>query len=92
MATRAMPLTLRRTGLSRDPKANDWVVLEDGVDIGRIYEVNAAPPEDVRWFWAHQLLGPATEKVQTHGRAATFEDAKAQFEAAVQAFRRWRPT
>jgi hypothetical protein len=87
-----MPLTFRRSGLSRDPKANDWVVLEDGVDIGRIYEVIPALTADVEWFWEHQLLGPATGKVQTHGRAATFEDAKTQFGAAVQAFRRWRPT
>jgi hypothetical protein len=37
-----MPLTLRRTGLSRDSDANDWVVIEDGKVIDRIYEDQAA--------------------------------------------------
>jgi hypothetical protein len=38
----SMPLTLRRTGLSRDSDANDWVVIEDGKVIDRIYEDQAA--------------------------------------------------
>jgi hypothetical protein len=31
-------LTLRSTGLSRDPNGNDWSICEDGVQIGRLYE------------------------------------------------------
>jgi hypothetical protein len=38
----SMPLMLRRTGLSRDSNANDWVVIEDGKVIARIYEDQAA--------------------------------------------------
>jgi hypothetical protein len=86
MATRAMRLTLRRTGLSRNPEANDWVVIEEGVEIGRIYEDFAISRAEVRWFWAHNLPN-ARGQVSAHGRAATFEDAKAQFAAAVIASR-----
>jgi len=86
-----MPLTLRRTGLSNDPSANDWVVIEDGTEIGRVYEDQAAPTADVRWFWAHWLMGSAREAgLRTHGRAATLEDAKAQFCAATERFREWK--
>jgi hypothetical protein len=84
-----MPLTLGRTGLSRDPEANDWCVYEDGVEIGRIYEDMAVSRSEVRWFWAHNLPN-ARGQVSVHGRAVTFEDAKAQFAAAVIASRAWR--
>jgi hypothetical protein len=36
-----MPLTLRPTGLSRDPNAKDWSIHEDGAEIGRLYEGSA---------------------------------------------------
>jgi hypothetical protein len=86
-----MPLTLRRTGLSHDPNSNDWWVYEDGEEIGRIYEATSVDA-DVRWLWAHWLLGPAREaNLLTHGRAPTLEDAKAEFRTAIERFRRWRP-
>jgi hypothetical protein len=83
-----MPLTLRRTGLSRDPDANDWSVYEDGVEIGRIYEDLAVCRPQARWLWAHNLPD-ARGQVSSHGRAAAFEDAKAQSAAAVIASRAW---
>jgi hypothetical protein len=54
-----MSLTLRPTGLSDDSNRNDWNVHADGGDqpIGRIYEFDAAPSADVRWFWAIQSPG-----------------------------------
>jgi hypothetical protein len=90
MATRAMPLTLRPTGLSHDTNRNDWCVYEEGEEIGRIYEIFGAATE-IRWFWALALLGPARGNVATHGRASTFDDAKARLAAALKAFREWRP-
>jgi hypothetical protein len=81
-----MPLTLHRTGLSRDPDANDWRVYEGSTEIGRIYEDVAVSRPEVRWFWAHNLPN-ARGQVSAHGRAATFEDAKAQLSAAVIASR-----
>jgi hypothetical protein len=86
-----MPLTLRRTGLSRDPDADDWNVIEKGEVIGRIYEDMTASRPAIRWFWAHNLLGQARATMPAHGRAATFEDAKMRFAAALEAFREWKP-
>jgi hypothetical protein len=85
-----MPLAFRRTGLSHDPNAADWCVIEDGIEIGRIYEDFAISRPEVRWFWAHNLPD-ARGQISAHGRAATFEDAKAQFAAAVIASRAWCP-
>jgi hypothetical protein len=48
-------LTLRRTGLSRDPDAKDWCIVEAGVEIGRIYEDLAASRHEVRWLSANNL-------------------------------------
>jgi|ERR1700722_5815560 hypothetical protein len=48
-----MPLTLRPTGLS-SPAYRDWadyIVRDDGRDVGRIYEDRHSRPE-LRWFWA----------------------------------------
>jgi hypothetical protein len=66
-------------------------VVEDGTEIGRIYEDEAAHISADRWFWALWLLGQPTGKVQAHGRAATFDDAEVQFAVALKAFRKWRP-
>jgi hypothetical protein len=48
-----MPLTLRPTGLSSPVHADqlDSTVLEDGREIGRMYEDRYSPPE-LRWFWS----------------------------------------
>jgi hypothetical protein len=83
-----MPLTLRPTGLSRDPDRNDWSVHEDGQEIGRLYEdLTATRPENA-WFWSIIVMGPVRHKVRTDGRAPTFEQAKADFVGAWEAFRR----
>jgi hypothetical protein len=69
-----MPLTLRPTRLSRDPDAKDWSIHEDG--------------HEIAWFWSITVMGPARHKVRTDGRAPTLEEAKAQFAAAWEAFKR----
>ena len=53
-----MPLTLRSTGLSDDADRKDWNVHAEGYSepIGRIYENQAVADEDVRWFWAIQVM------------------------------------
>ena len=46
-------LTLRPTGLS-SPAYLDWldyVIVEDGRDVGRLYEDRLSRPE-LRWFWS----------------------------------------
>jgi hypothetical protein len=58
-----MSLTLRRTLPDERPR-NDWVVLDDSVIVGRIYENDSTPNPESRWFWA--LNGAAGEALQ-HG-------------------------
>jgi hypothetical protein len=82
-----MPLTLRPTGLSGNPDANDWSVHEDGVEIGRFYADLQATRSENRWFWSITVMGPARFRVRTDSRAATLEQAKADFLAAWAAFK-----
>jgi hypothetical protein len=46
-------LTLRPTGLSSPAFADwlDYVIVEDGRDVGRVYEDRNSLPE-LRWFWS----------------------------------------
>jgi hypothetical protein len=67
-----MPLTLRPTGLRTSgafAHLADWGVIEDGEEIGRIYQAHAAPP-DRAWFWSLYLMGQARDHVTTSGHAA----------------------
>jgi hypothetical protein len=82
-----MPLTLRPTGLSGNPDRNDWSIYEDGVEIGRLYEDLQASRPEIRCFWSITVMGPARFRVRTGNRAATLEQAKADFQAAWDAFK-----
>jgi hypothetical protein len=46
-------LTLRSTGLASPAYANwlDYVIVEAGRTVGRLYEDHHSPPE-YRWFWS----------------------------------------
>ena len=73
-------LTLRRTGLS-SPAYRDWldyVIVEDGRDVGRLYEDRHSRPE-YRWFWSITVYVNPARGIVTSGRASTIEEAKAQF-------------
>jgi hypothetical protein len=57
---------------------NDWLVLDDGVVVGRIYENDSTPEPRSRWFWA---LNGAAGKALQHGirgsgLAPSLEEAK----------------
>jgi hypothetical protein len=85
-----MPLTLRPTGLQCSAAfahLADWSVYEDGREIGRLREEHAPTRPELSWFWSIIVMGPARHKVRTDGRAATLEEAKAQFVAAWTAFK-----
>jgi hypothetical protein len=76
-------LTLRPTGLS-SPACRDWldyIVLEDGSAIGRMYEDRHAKPE-LRWFWSITVYVDPKHGIITNGRTATLEEAKANFLAS----------
>ena len=88
-----MPLTLRPTRLSRDPKAEDWNIFDGGNQpVGRIYKDNAAPTESVRWFWALQITGAHQAGVETTGRAPALARAKDAFKKSYEAWQQWSVT
>ena len=75
-----MPLTLRPAGLS-SPAYRDWldyVIVEDGRDVGRLYEDRHSKPE-LRWFWSITVYVNPRLGIITSGRAASLDEAKAQF-------------
>jgi hypothetical protein len=82
----AMALTMRPTGLGSgiDKDRQDYTVYTGGWDIGRIYEVRGGP-EHLRWFWSFALHGPMTRS----DRAATLEEAKAQFQKSWDEWKAW---
>jgi hypothetical protein len=82
-----MPLTLRPTRLSRDPDDQDSTVHDDGAEIGRLYEDLQTNRPENRWFWSITVMGPARGHMRTSARAATLERAKADFQAAWEAFK-----
>jgi hypothetical protein len=82
---RGMPLTLRPTGLS-SPAYRDWldyVIVEDGRDVGRLYEDRHSKPE-LRWFWSITVYVNPKLGITTSGRAPSIDQAKAQFLASWQ--------
>ena len=54
--------------------------------IGRIYETRTGP-EALRWFWA--LHAPSKPGIAHHNRAATLDEAKAEFEASWKQWKAW---
>ena len=73
-------LTLRRTALA-SPAYRDWadyIIVEDGRDVGRLYEDRHSRPE-YRWFWSITVYVNPARGIVTSGRASTIEEAKAQF-------------
>ena len=73
-------LTLKPSGLS---EADDYLVLEDGMEIGRIYRSPGAPAGAPAWFWGN-LKTPNRPGVD-RGWAVDLETAKAAFRTAWEA-------
>jgi hypothetical protein len=78
-------LVLQRASASRPScewDDDDYDVLADGVVVGRLLKVNAAPA--MPWMWTLEPFGHHEDRTPTHGYAATRE-------AAMVAFaKRWR--
>ena len=83
-----MPLTLRPTGLSSpiDKDRLDYIVMDDGRAIGRIYEERASLPE-LRWFWSITVYVDPKRGVLTFGRGSTIEEAKPAFRSSWERVR-----
>jgi hypothetical protein len=73
-------LFLRPTGRS-SPAYREWldyVVIEGGQIIGRMYEDPHAPAE-VRWFWSITEYVDPRLCIDTNGRVPSLDEAKARF-------------
>ena len=53
-------------------------MIEDGREIGRMYEDRHAPPE-LRWFWSITVYVDPKLGIRTDGRTTTLDNAKEQF-------------
>jgi L-amino acid N-acyltransferase YncA len=75
-----LKLTLRPTGLSSPAYRSwlDYVIVEDGRDVGRLYEDRNSRPE-YRWFWSITVYVDPKRGITTSGRASSIEEAKALF-------------
>ena len=73
-------ITLRPSGLSSSAYRDwgDYIVLEDGRAVGRIYE-DRHTLLDLRWFWSITVYVDPKQGIITSGRAASLDEAKAQF-------------
>ena len=81
-----MQLSLRHTGLAPDTaNRKDYVIIDAGREIGRLYEDRSTLPE-LRWYWSIIVIGAHQAGIRTNGRAATIEEAKAQFQTN---YRKW---
>jgi hypothetical protein len=83
-----MALALRRTGLAPPIYSNhqDYAVIDGGREVGRIYGDRTPAAADAAWFWSIIVIGARHAGIKTDGRAATFYDAKAQFQ---DNYRKW---
>jgi hypothetical protein len=87
-----MALTLRRTRLEKQPvfaDLQDRQVLEDGNEIGRIYEQHAPASPDQAWRWSITIPLDMRARVLTSGRAPTLDQAKQEFLDNWSAWRAW---
>ena len=68
-----MPLTLRRALLSpAHADRQDWIVLDDGLEVGRIYEDRSeSTPRELRWFWSITRYVPPRLNVRTHDKVGS---------------------
>jgi hypothetical protein len=77
--------TLRKTGLSDDPQAEDYQPHYKGAPVGRIYCAEFAGQKKYRWsIYINHIAQPA-EGVQLMGYTATLDEATAAFKASFEA-------
>jgi hypothetical protein len=69
-----------------DPNRADYGVIDDGWEVGRIYE---DPHASQPWFWSLVVFGAHLAGIKAAGRADSFEDAKAQFRANHERWLLW---
>ena len=80
-----MPLILKRDPTDKTP--NHFIVLCDGVQVGRIFDrvPGASAPHDATWCWTINGNYRRDDAPGCGGNAATSEDAMAAFRKAWDA-------
>ena len=73
-----MALTVHRTLLAAYRDTLDYVIVNDGRCVGRLYEDRHHRPA-FRWFWAITIYINPQLGIITSGHAPSLERAKAQF-------------
>jgi hypothetical protein len=71
---------LTRKRINNRPET--WYVHYAGVRVGVIVERSGAPPSSDQWQWICGFYPGSNPSEDRHGTAATFETARAAFEAA----------
>jgi hypothetical protein len=87
-----MALTLRPSDLERSPAMadlEDWVVLDDGKPVGRIYQRHAPGSAAQTWFWSITEYVEPRSGLRTSGMASTLGEAKVAFRASWDRWRAW---
>ena len=87
-----MALTMRATDLDRSfatADLDDWMVLDDGIPIGRIYQRHAPANAGVAWFWSVTTYVDPRSALRTSGMAETLDAAKAAFRDSYDKWRDW---
>jgi hypothetical protein len=73
-----MALTLHRTLSTAYRDMLDYVIVNDGRYVGRLYEDRHSRPAS-RWFWTITIYVNPQLEISTSGHAPSLEQAKAQF-------------
>ena len=87
-----MALTMRPTDLDRSPATanlDHWIVLDDDIPIGRIYQRHAPANADVAWFWSVTTYVEPRSGLRTSGMAETLDAAKAAFRDTWDQWQSW---
>jgi hypothetical protein len=79
-----MPALTRRRDL--DAQDECWHVYYGDVRVGTIAKRIGIPPGEDPWGWACGFYPGCHPQEQTHGTAATFDQARAEFEEAWRVF------
>jgi hypothetical protein len=67
----------------------DWIVLDDGIPIGRIYQRHAPANADAAWFWLVTAYVEPRSGLRTSGTTGTLDAAKAAFRDTFDKWRTW---
>jgi hypothetical protein len=67
----------------------DWIVLDDGKPIGRIYQRHAPANADVAWFWSITTYVEPRAGLRTSETTGPLDAAKAAFRAAWEQWQSW---